>query len=129
MLSNNINHFEKAFQQSQQDENRKGGRFPTNSVRSTLGEVLDLSQSGALILKKRFKGVPKAETFAMRIRYEEIDVAMNARVARHFKKKGIGHLIAIEFIDIDEDKVSMMMEIVRSSRSWRIFDFSESEAA
>ena len=129
MLSNNINHFEKAFKEAQQEENRKGGRFLTTSVSSTLGEVIDLSHRGALILKKRFKSVPKMEQFAMRIRYEEIDVAVSAKVVRRFKKKGIGHLLAVEFVEIDEDKRSMVMEIVRNSRNWRLFDFSETEAA
>ena len=129
MLSSNINHFDKAFHEAQREEHRKGGRFPTTSVYSTFGEVLDLSSGGALILKRRLRGVPKQQTFAIEIRYEEIKVAVQARVVREGKKKGIGHLIAIEFLEVSEVKQELIRDIVRNSRSWRLFDFTESNAA
>ena len=129
MLSNNINHYDKAFQEAQRDEQRKGGRFATSSVWSGLGELLDLSGSGALIIKRRMRKIPKEKVFAIQISYEEIKVAINARVVRDFKKKGIGHLVAVEFIDLTEEQGEMLREIVRNSRSWRLFDFTEIEAA
>ena len=129
MLSNNINHFEKAFHQEQTEENRKGGRFPTANVWSGLGDVLDLSSTGALIIKRRFLRVPSDEAFVVEIRYEEISVVVNAQLVRRFKKKGIGHLVAIEFLDVTEEQCEAVREIVRNSRSWRLFDFSESDAA
>ena len=129
MLSANINHYDKAFNQSEGKENRKGGRFPTASVSSNLGEVLDLSSCGALIIKKRFRRVPSSETFTMQIKYEEIKAVVAARLVRQTKKRGIGHLVAVEFVDITENQREAVKEIVRNSRSWRLFDFNESEAA
>jgi len=129
MLSNNINHYDKAFDQSACEEKRKGGRFPTSSVWSGLGDVLDLSSSGALIIKRRFLRVPGNEVFIVEIKYEEITAVVHARLVRRFKKKGIGQLLAIEFIDVTEDQREVVREIVRNSRSWRIFEFSESDAA
>ena len=129
MLSNNINHFDKAFNQTQQEEHRKGGRFPTMSVHTNLGEVLDLSSGGALIIKRWWRKVPSAETFTVEITYNEIRVTVQARLVREAKKKGIGHLIAIEFMDPTEKQVEVIRDIVRNSRSWRLFDFSESDAA
>lgn len=129
MLSNNINHFDKAFEQSQLDENRKGGRFPTTSVWSSLGEVLDLSSCGALILKRRFRKIPKDETFGLRIRYEEIKLTLTARIVRKSKKRGIGQLIAVEFVGVSEEQLEGLLDIVRNSRNWRLFDLAESEAA
>jgi hypothetical protein len=129
MLSNNINHFDKAFKQTQQEENRKGGRFPTANVWSGLGDVLDLSSSGALIIKRRFVRVPSEETFVIELKYEEISVVVSAQLVRRFKKKGIGTLVAIEFLDVTDEQREVIREIVRNSRSWRLFDFSEAEAA
>ncbi|MBX2852334.1 MAG: PilZ domain-containing protein [Phycisphaeraceae bacterium] len=129
MLSNNINHFDKAFAQTQQEESRKGGRFPTMSVYSSLGEVLDLSSGGALLVKRRWRRVPTAEAFVVEIKYAEIKVAIRSRLVREAKKKGIGHLLAIEFMDMTEQQLELIRDIVRNSRSWRLFEFSEPEAA
>lgn len=129
MLSNNIKHFDKAFSQEEQEEHRKGGRFPTMCVYTNLGEVLDLSSGGALIIKRWWRKVPTRETFMVEVKYDEIHVAVRARLVREAKKKGIGHLIAIEFLDTTEKQVEMIRDIVRNSRSWRLFDFSEFEAA
>ncbi|MFK7788421.1 MAG: PilZ domain-containing protein [Phycisphaeraceae bacterium] len=129
MLSANINHYDKAFHESKTEENRKGGRFPTTSVWSGLGEVIDLSFSGALLIKRRFKRVPGEETFAIKFKYEEMKAVVAARVVRESKKRGVGHLIAVEFVDLTEEQRGAIKEIVRNSRSWRIFDFEESEAA
>lgn len=129
MLSNNINHFEKAFRQEQREENRKGGRFPTMCVYSSLGELLDLSSTGALIAKRRWRRVPSGESFVIELRYSEIKVAVKARLVREAKKRGIGHLVAVEFQDLTEEQREIIRDIVRNSRSWRIFDFAETDAA
>lgn len=129
MLSNNINHFEKAFEQAQQEEKRKGGRFPTTSVWSGLGEVLDLSSGGALIIKRRFRSVPKAETFTLQIKFAEIVASVTARVVRQTKKRGIGKLVAVEFVDTSEEQLEALRDIVRNSRNWRLFDFTDADAA
>ncbi|MEM6258527.1 MAG: hypothetical protein AAF711_08240 [Planctomycetota bacterium] len=127
MLSNNINHYDKAFQISEEKENRKGGRFSTSSVFSNMGEVLDLSSCGALIIKRRFKKVPQEAVFIVEIKYEEIRAVLNARLARQFKKRGIGQLLAVEFVDVTEEQRDVIRDIVRNSRSWRLFDFTDSE--
>lgn len=129
MLSNNINHFDKAFEQAQQEEHRKGGRFATMSVRSSLGEVLDLSSGGALIIKRKFRSVPKDKTFALQIKFEEIKASVTARVVRKTKKRGIGQLVAVEFVDTSEEQLEALRDIVRNSRNWRLFDFTEADAA
>ena len=129
MLSSNINHFDKAFQEKQQEEHRKGGRFPTTSVYSNLGELLDLSSTGALIAKRRWRKVPSGDSFVVELRYAEIRVAVQARLVREAKKRGIGHLVAIEFLDLSEEQREVIRDIVRNSRSWRIFDFGETGAA
>jgi hypothetical protein len=129
MLSKNINYLDQAFHGSETEEQRKGGRFPTTSVRSSLGEVLDLSSGGALIIKRRFRKPPTDKVFSIDIKFAEIKTRLNARVVRSFKKKGIGHLIAVEFIDTTEEQREAIKDVVRNSRSWRLFDFSEGEAA
>lgn len=129
MLSNNINHLEKAFHSAETEEHRKGGRFPTSSVRSSLGEVLDLSSCGALIIKRRFRKAPTEDVFGIEIKYEEIKAMLNARVVRCIKKRGIGQLIAIEFVDTTDEQIEAIKDIVRNSRNWRMFDFTETEAA
>lgn len=129
MLSNNINYFDLAHHGSETEENRKAGRFPTMSVRSSLGEVLDLSASGALIIKRRFRKVPTEDVIGINIKYEEFDATLKARVVRSFKKRGIGQLIAIEFVDVTEEQLDTIREVVRNSRSWRLFDFTKSDAA
>lgn len=125
MRSHNANDYDKVFQQTSHDEPRNNGRFGTSGVWSGLGELVDLSASGALILKSRLKKIPKKNIFAIHIQYEELKVTANARVTRDFKKKGIGHLVAIEFIDLDVERREMLRDIIRNSRSWRRFDLSE----
>lgn len=130
MLSANVNHYDKAFHDSDTEENRRGGRFPTTSVRSGLGEVIDLSFSGALLIKRRFRRVPGDDSFTLKFRYEELTAVVQARVVRESKKRGVGHLIAVEFVEVSDQQREAIQEIVRNSRSWRIFDFKEdSEAA
>lgn len=129
MLSANLNHYGDAFHASEDEEKRKGGRFPTTSVYSDLGEVIDLSCSGALIAKKRFKRVPGEEVFGTKLRYEEINAAVSARVIRESKKRGIGHFIAIEFVDLTEEQYEAIKEIVRNSRCWRTFELDQSDAS
>lgn len=127
MLSNNIHYLDKAFQSSEKEENRRGGRFPTTSVYSSMGEVLDLSSSGALIIKRRFKRVPSEAVFVVEINYEEIRAVVNARLARQVKKRGIGHLLAVEFVDLTDEQCESLRDIVRNSRNWRLFDFTAVE--
>lgn len=129
MLSSNINHLEKAFQSTETEEHRKGGRFPTSSVRSSIGEVLDLSSCGALIIKRRFRKAPTEDVFGIEIKYEEIKATVNARVVRVVKKRGIGHLIAVEFVEMTDEQREAIRDVVRNSRNWRLFDFTETAAA
>lgn len=122
MQSANLNHYGNAFHKSGDEENRKGGRFSTASVHTCLGEAIDLSSSGALIAKRRFKRVPGQETFGIKFKYEEIDAVVSARVVRESKKRGVGHLIAIQFVDLTDDQREAIKEIVRNSRCWRAFE-------
>lgn len=120
MLSRNIHHFNQAFLISQEAEHRRGGRFRTSSVTSGLGRVLDLSNCGALVLKKRFAKVPVLATFALTIRYEACKVTMNARIARQSKQRGIGTLLGLEFLDVTEEQVDALRDIIRNSRDWEV---------
>ena len=120
MLAKNLAHFKNAFDCDHSEEYRKGGRFCTTNVCSTLGEVLDISSCGALVLKRRFRRIPRSESFALEIRYEEIKVVLTGRTVRENKTRGVGHLMAIEFIDVTEEQHEAIREIVRNSRTWRL---------
>lgn len=126
MISRNLFHFNKAFHQQDVEENRRGGRFPTSCVESTLGRVIDLSHCGAMVLKRRFRKLPDTEEFVIRLRYAEFEVLVDARIVRQSKQKGVGLLLGLEFINVTDEQREAIKEIIRDSRSWEALPLSGS---
>jgi len=118
MISSNIHHFHRAFLNRDDKELRRGGRFRTTSVRSSLGQVLDLSHCGAMVLKKRLCKAPKRGPFPVEIRYDDMRVVVQARLARQSKQRGIGHMLGLEFVEMTDEQRAVVQDIIRGSRCW-----------
>lgn len=101
-------------------ENRRGGRFGMVDVKSDLGRVLDLSHCGALVVKRRFQRLPVLATFPITIRHKDLQVVLEARLARKQQVKGIGTVMGLELLRVTDAKREVIKEIIMRCRHWNV---------
>jgi len=115
-LSLNIHKLTDAYMSGERaDENRKGGRLPMVGVKSSLGPVLDLSPGGVLVSRSRWRGGLRInQRMVVVVKFDGYRVAVKARVARKEKKRGIGRVYGLEFLNVSPEQHEKIMHVARS---------------
>ncbi|XAL99517.1 PilZ domain-containing protein [Phycisphaeraceae bacterium D3-23] len=116
-LSLNIHKLTDAYMkgESPAEEHRRGGRMPMVGVKSNLGRVLDLSFCGVLVKRSWWRSPMRVkQRMIVIIKFDGVRVAVKARVARRAKKRGIGWVYGIEFINISPEQRDKIMHVARS---------------
>ena len=115
-LSLNIHKLTDAYMNGERaEELRKGGRLPMVGVKSNLGPVLDLSPGGVLVSRSWWRSVRRTDQrLVVVIKFDDHRVALKARVARKEKKRGIGRVYGLEFLNISPEQHEQIMHVGRS---------------
>lgn len=116
-LSLNIHKLTDAYLNGEEaaEEARRGGRMPMVGLKSNLGRVLDLSHCGVLIHRGGlFRGLRINQRVVVVLKFSDVKVAVKARVARKEKKRGIGRVYGLEFLNITDKQRQQICHIGQS---------------
>lgn len=116
-LSLNIHKLTDAYMkgETRDEEHRRGGRMPMVGVKSNLGRVLDLSFCGALVNRSRWRSPLRInQRTIVIIKFDGNKVAIKARVARREKKRGVGWVYGLEFLNITPSQKQQIMHVAQS---------------
>jgi len=105
--------------QEEKSESRRGGRMPMVGVRSNHGRVLDLSPCGALVRPRRSlfgRKLSIGSEVVLSIRFDNVKFAVQAKVVRHEKVKGVGHVYGLAFQYISESQRKNIFHVAQSCR-------------
>lgn len=96
-------------------ERRRGGRLRIERLRCELGEVLDLSPTGARVLAGRFRNVPQGLVLpALRFRAGgAVTIPVRARVARSSSVGTWRREVGLQFEELDDAQREMLSELGR----------------
>lgn len=98
-------------------ERRKHERKPTKDLRCLLGEVLDISEGGAMI---HHRGKPTRQvghTFAALLRHEALCVVASMRVARVERVGFRRFVMGVEFVGLDDQQRHEIAQIAAAAHN------------
>lgn len=85
-------------------ERRKSKRTPARGLQTLLGEVLDISESGALIHHRSGTALKPGDCLSVLVRHTTHSVVVRIRVVRVERAGFRRHNYGVEFIELDDDQ-------------------------
>ena len=86
------------------DERRRSQRTPARGLHSLLGEVLNISENGALIHHRGGVALKPGDHLSMLVRHGSHSVVIRVRVARAERAGYRRHNYGVQFVDLDEEQ-------------------------
>jgi hypothetical protein len=85
-------------------ERRQSERTPAKGMHSLLGEVLDISESGALIHHRGGVALKNGDCLTVLIRHGSYSVVVRMRIARTERTGFRRHNYGVQFLELDEEQ-------------------------
>lgn len=103
-------------------DRRRAGRLRTEDLRSTLGQVYDLSCTGIGVIRRGRKIGSVGDGVMVRLTYNDEDLVVSCRIMRIERLGFRRHRYGLQFIDVDAQTQSKLALLARDCSDKKLFE-------